>query len=77
MEQVTYSKARKSLGTLIDKVSRGEATIKITRSDGLSVVMVPLEEWNAIAATLHLLGSPKNAERLSRSIQQLDAGRST
>jgi antitoxin YefM len=30
-------------------------------------------DWNAMQETLHLLSSPKNAERLKSAIRQLDS----
>jgi antitoxin YefM len=46
----------------------------ITRQSGESVVMVSLEDFNAMQETLYLLSSSKNAQRLARSIAQLNAG---
>jgi antitoxin YefM len=39
--------------------------------------MVSLTEWNSINETLHLLSSPKNAERLLTAIRELQEGRGT
>jgi antitoxin YefM len=38
------------------------------------VVIVSLDEWNAMNETLHVLGSAGNAHRLLESIAQADAG---
>jgi len=43
----------------------------ITRQSRESMVMVSLEDFNAMQETLYLLSSPKNAERLARSIAQV------
>jgi antitoxin YefM len=51
------------------------APIAITRRKAESVVMVSESEWASIEETLHLLSSPKNADRLLESIKQLDAGK--
>ena len=37
--------------------------------------MVSLSEWNSIVETTYLLSSPTNADRLRRSIKQMDAGK--
>jgi antitoxin YefM len=34
----------------------------------------PLDEWNAMKETLHVLGSADNTRRLMESIAQADAG---
>jgi antitoxin YefM len=39
------------------------------------VVLVSLDDWNAMEETLHLLSTPANAERLRKSIRQFDAGK--
>lgn len=36
--------------------------------------MVSLADWTAMEEALHLLCSPRNAERLREAIAQLDAG---
>lgn len=37
--------------------------------------MISESEWASIEETLHLLSSPKNAERLLEAIRGLDAGK--
>jgi len=36
--------------------------------------MISLEEYESMAETLHLLRSPRNAERLARAIVKAQAG---
>jgi antitoxin YefM len=38
------------------------------------VVMIAEDEWESWMETIHLLSSPRNAERLRESIRQLEAG---
>jgi hypothetical protein len=47
---------------------------QVPRGGGKAVVIVSLDEWNAINETLHVLGSAPNARRLLESIAQADAG---
>jgi antitoxin YefM len=54
-----------------------QTQVIVTRQKAEAVVMVSLSEWNAIVETTHLLSSPLNAERLRRSIQQMDEGKGT
>lgn len=74
MNILTYTDARNSLASAMDKVVRDREATVITRTGRESVVMVAQTEWDAIQATLHLLSSPRNADRLQDAIAELDAG---
>lgn len=75
MQVISYTDARSRLKELMDSVVDDMTQVVITRQKAESVVMVSLDDWNAISETLHLLSSPTNAERLHVSIRQLDAGK--
>lgn len=75
MQVVSYTDARSRLKELMDSVVDDMTQVVITRQKAESVVMVSLDDWNAISETLHLLSSPRNAERLHTSIRQLDSGK--
>lgn len=77
MDVITYTDARANLKDVMDRVIQDRSEVIVTRRKGESVVVVSLDEWNAISETLHLLQSPENAARLRRSIAQLDAGKGT
>ncbi len=77
MDVVTYSEARANLKDVMDRVVEDKSEVVITRQKAEAVVMVSLSEWNSISETMHLLSSPKNAERLRQSIEQMDAGKGT
>ena len=74
MDTVTYSDARAQLKTMMDRAIDDHEEIVISRRNGGSVVMVSLEDWNAMQETLHLLSTPANAARLRSSSEELDAG---
>lgn len=74
MDVMTYTDARASLKDVMDRVIHDRAEVIVTRKKRESVVILSLEEYNAIQETLHLLKSPENARRLHRSIAQLEAG---
>lgn len=74
MGVISYSQARQNLAELMQKVCDERAPTIITRRNGAPVVMLSLEEFEGLEATLHLLSSPKNAERLRESIAQAEAG---
>ncbi|MFD1510451.1 type II toxin-antitoxin system Phd/YefM family antitoxin [Lacimonas salitolerans] len=74
MDVISYSDARAQLKSVMDRAVNDKQEVVVTRKHGDSVVIVSLDEWNAITETLHLLSSPRNAERLRDAIGQLDAG---
>lgn len=74
MDVVTYSAARQKLKELMERVVSDRTEVVVTRQKAEPVVVVSMSEWNAITETLHLLSSPRNAERLLSAIRQLDSG---
>ncbi|MGF6241480.1 MULTISPECIES: type II toxin-antitoxin system Phd/YefM family antitoxin [Paraburkholderia] len=77
MNTLTYSEARASFKQAMDDVCRDHTPMLITRQGGEHVVMVSLEDFSAMQETLYLLSSPKNAERLVRSVAQINARKGT
>jgi antitoxin YefM len=77
MDIVNYTDARQNLKGVMDRVVADMTEIVVTRQNGEAVVMVSLAEWNSINETLHLLSSPKNAERLLTAIRELEEGAGT
>ena len=75
MDVLTYSDARANLKGVMDRVVADRTQVVITRQKAEAVVLVSLEDWNAVEETLHLLSTPANAKRLRSSIRQLDAGK--
>ncbi len=75
MQVISYTDARAKLKELMDRVVQDMTQVVITRQRAEPVVMMSLDDWNAIEETLHLLSSPKNAQRLHAAIDQLDAGK--
>ncbi|MFT9291429.1 type II toxin-antitoxin system Phd/YefM family antitoxin [Gluconobacter oxydans] len=73
MQILTYSDARARLKELMERVSEEHQEVVITRKNGKPVIMVSLEDWNALQETARLLAVPENVESLARSIMQLEA----
>ena len=71
MDTLTYSEARSKLANTMDKVCDDHAPIIITRKNSQSVVMMSLDDYQALEETAYLLRSPKNARRLLESIAEL------
>lgn len=75
MDAITYSAARANLAATMDRVCDDSEPIIITRSGQRSVVMLSLEDYNALEETAYLLRSPKNAKRLMDAIAELESGK--
>lgn len=75
MDVLTYSDARANLKGVMDRVVQDRTQVVVTRQKAEAVVIVSLEDWNAVEETMHLLSTPTNAERLRSSIRQLDAAK--
>jgi len=75
MEAISYTAARESLAATMQKVCDDRTPVIITRNRDQAVVMISLEEYQALEATAHLLSSPANAARLMESVAELKAGK--
>lgn len=71
MDTLTYSEARSKLANTMDKVCDDHAPIIITRKNSQSVVMMSLDDYQALEETAYLLRSPKNVRRLLESVAEL------
>jgi antitoxin YefM len=74
MDVISYSAARANLASTMDRVCNDHDAIIITRNGDQSVVMLSLEDYQAMEETAYLLRSPENAKRLLSAVAQLNAG---
>ncbi len=74
MDAISYSEARARLASAMDRVCLNHDPIIITRQGGKSVVLISLEDYEAMDETAYLKRSSKNARRLAKSIRRLEAG---
>lgn len=77
MDAVTYSSARANLASTMNRVCEDHEALIITRNGEQSVVMLSLEDYNALEETAYLLRNPTNAKRLLSAIGQLNTGKGT
>jgi antitoxin YefM len=75
MKSISYTAARSNLAKTMEQVCDDHAPIAITRKGEGAVVMMSMEDYQALEETAYLLRSPKNARRLIESIAELEAGR--
>lgn len=74
MDAITYSAARANLAKTMDRVCEDHEPLIITRNGQQSVVMLSLDDFQALEETAYLLRSPANAKRLLSAASQLAAG---
>lgn len=74
MDAIPYTRLRANLAGEMDRVCEDHAPIIVTRKASNAVVMMSLEDYEALEETAYLLRSPKNALRLLQSIARLEAG---
>ncbi|MBN1931656.1 MAG: type II toxin-antitoxin system prevent-host-death family antitoxin [Desulfobacterales bacterium] len=77
MEAITYTAARQNLAKTMEKVCSDRAPVIVTRKSFQSVVIMSLEDFEALEETAYLLRSPKNTRRLIESIAQLENAKGT
>jgi len=64
-----------NLAKTMENVCKDHAPVIVTRKTTESVVIISLEDYEALEETAYLLRSPKNTRRLIESIAQLEEGR--
>ncbi|WP_103670065.1 type II toxin-antitoxin system Phd/YefM family antitoxin [Pseudanabaena sp. BC1403] len=75
MNAVTYTYVRNNLAKTLEKVCDDHDPVIVTRQNQNSVVIMSLEDYESLTETAYLLRSPKNAQRLIRSIADLESGK--
>lgn len=77
MDAISYTAARANLASTMAGVCNDHAPVIITRKSEDPVVMISLEDYNAMQETTYLLRSPANARSLLESIAELESGKGT
>ncbi len=77
MDTTTYTALRANLASEMDRVCDDHEPLIVTRNGAQSVVMISLEDYQALEETAALLRSPANAKRLLTAVAQLKAGKGT
>ena len=71
MITANYTEFRTGFKDYLDRVEIDKETLIINGKSEKGVVVIPIEEYNSLIETLHLLGSRENAERLFDSMDQI------
>lgn len=75
MDAISYSYARKHLVQTMEQVCDDHSPVIVTRQNARAVVIMSLDDFNAIQETAYLLKSPANADRLRESLKQAAEGK--
>lgn len=70
---VTASEARQRLIPLIEEVNANQVAVEIVSQRG-TAFLVSADEYRSLKETVHLLQSPKNAQRLRESLAEAAEG---
>ena len=71
--ETTYTYARANLAALCDEVASTREPIVIRRRGSEDVVLMSAAELHSLPETVHLLRSPKNAQRLLTALVRAQA----
>jgi antitoxin YefM len=74
MKTVNYTEARNQLAGLMEAASRDREPITITRNGAGKVVLLAIEEYEAMETTLHLHSTRANASQIQQSLADYAAG---
>ncbi|MCB8887758.1 type II toxin-antitoxin system Phd/YefM family antitoxin [Vreelandella malpeensis] len=74
MDAISYTAARSHLAKTMEQVCEDHSPVIITRTKAPSVVMLSLEDYEALQETAYLLRSPNNARRLMDAMAELEQG---
>jgi antitoxin YefM len=75
MQVTSISDFRKDAKKYFDQVIDNSDDLIIARNDGKTVVVIPLDRYNAITETEYLMRSPANRERLLQGLEDARAGK--
>ncbi len=75
MDSISYTSARSNLAKTMEQVCNDHAPVAITRKGEGTVVMISMEDYQALEETAYLLRSPKNTRRLIEAVAELENGK--
>ena len=75
MRVVNYSEFRNNLAQNLNAVNEDREIVVVSRTQGKNVVVMDLDEYNAIQETLHLASTKANRTRLEEAISEMNGGK--
>ncbi len=74
MNTISYSSLRNNLAGVLDQVNNDHQAVIITRQNKTPAVIISLDDFKSYEETAYLMASPKNAKRLTDSINEIESG---
>jgi antitoxin YefM len=74
MDVLNYTEFRRNLAKSLDRVNDDAEIVIVSRSKGKNVVVMDLDEYNAMTETLHIMKSDVNRQRLQDAIDEMNSG---
>lgn len=74
MKVLSSTELRKNLAKMMDAVTDDHEPLIITRAGGRPVVMLSLEDYDAMDETMYLMSSDANRKALLEAMADLEAG---
>lgn len=69
--QIPLTDVSLNLAEICEQVVTDRDVVIITRPEGENVALISVDELNSLMETVHLLRSPKNADRLLTALQDV------
>ena len=74
MRVISFSELRKDMKHIMDLTQDCHEPTIITRKQG-NMVMLSLEDYNALSETAYILSNPNNTKHVLSSLEELKAGK--
>ncbi len=74
MDVLNYTEFRRNLAKNLDRVNDDAEVVIVSRSKGKNVVVMDLDQYNAMNETLHIIKSEANRKRLQDAIDEMNNG---
>lgn len=71
--ETSYSDARARFASLLDEVALNHEVVIVNRRGKEDVAMIAAAELRSLVETVHLLRSPRNAQRLLKALHEAQA----
>ncbi len=75
MKTANFTELRRNLRAYLDSVIDDSETVIISRDGGAAVVMLSLEEYNAMKETEYIMQSPATMAAIRKGMEDADNGR--
>jgi prevent-host-death family protein len=74
MTTIPLAEAKATLSAVVDGVSRTHERVTVTKNGRPAVVVVAVEDWEALQETLAILSEPGALEEIRSAQREFDAG---